>query len=502
MFLKKNIIANYLGQGWTAFIGLAFVPLYIKYLGMEAYGLIGLFAMLQVWLTLLDMGITPTLSREMSRFTGGAHTAQSIRDLLRSLELVYVGVAILIALGIWAASGWLASDWLRVEKLPVATVAQACAIMGAVTALRFIEELYRGAIVGLQRQVLFNAVNAFFATLRGLGAVGVLAFVSPTIGAFFFWQGVLSLFSVAIFAVIVYRALPPADRRPRFSQPALKGIWRFAGGMMASTFLALLLTQVDKVILSRLLSLEAFGLYSLAGVVAGSLYVLVWPITQAFYPCMTELVTRRDEAGLITVYHRGAQMISVLVGSAAMMLILFGERLMTLWTGNPTLALDVAPLVALLVLGALLNSLMQIPYILQLAHGWPSFSAKVNMAAVVVLVPTIVWATPRYGTIGAAWTWVALNVGYVTIASHFMHRRLLPHEKWRWYGMDLGLPIVAATFTAGVFRYWQPAVLSKPVELCWLIVVGLVTTAVAAFTAPDLRRLIVEQLKKMRFVHV
>ena len=84
--LKRNLIANFLGQGWTALMGLAFIPLYIKYLGMEAYGLIGLFALLQAWLSLLDMGMTPTLSREMARFTGGSHSAQSIRDLLRSIE--------------------------------------------------------------------------------------------------------------------------------------------------------------------------------------------------------------------------------------------------------------------------------------------------------------------------------------------------------------------------------------------------------------------------------
>jgi len=59
-------------------MSLAFVPLYIKYLGIEAYGLIGVFAILQAWLRLLDMGMKPAINREMARFTGGAHNAQSI----------------------------------------------------------------------------------------------------------------------------------------------------------------------------------------------------------------------------------------------------------------------------------------------------------------------------------------------------------------------------------------------------------------------------------------
>jgi hypothetical protein len=54
----------------------------------------------------------------MARLTGGTHKAQSIRDLLRSIEIIEFVFAVVIALDIWAASGWLTSDWLRTEKLP------------------------------------------------------------------------------------------------------------------------------------------------------------------------------------------------------------------------------------------------------------------------------------------------------------------------------------------------------------------------------------------------
>ena len=117
----------------------AFIPLYIKYLGIEAYGLIGLFALLQAWLSLLDMGMTPTLGREMARYTGGGHTAESIRDLLRSIELIALVIAILISVGIFLAADWMASSWLKAEQLPVEVVAQAFVLMGLVTSIRFLE---------------------------------------------------------------------------------------------------------------------------------------------------------------------------------------------------------------------------------------------------------------------------------------------------------------------------------------------------------------------------
>jgi len=453
--LKKNVIANYLGQGWSGLIGLAFVPLYIKYLGIEAYGLIGIFALLQAWLTLLDMGMTPTLNREMARFTAGAHTPQSIRDLLRSLEIICFGLAALIGLLIWAASGWLASDWLRADKLPLDVVAQAIAIMGGVAALRFVEGIYRGAILGLQRQVFFNVVNASLSTVRATGAIAVLAWISPTIEAYFVWQGIVSIISVAVLAVAAHGSLPATPKPARFSRQALLEIRHFAGGMMATTFLALLLTQVDKILLARLLSLEAFGYYALAASIAGALSIMIGPIAQAVYPHMAKLATQDNEAALVSVYHHAAQLLTVLTVPVVMLISFFAEGAIFVWSGDVSLAEKTAPILSVLILGALLNGLMVIPYMLQLANGWTSFAVKMNAVAVLLLIPAILWAVPRYGSEGAAWIWVMLNMGYILIGIHFMHRRLIPREKWRWYGLDILLPAGGAlgvVLLAVIFR--------------------------------------------------
>lgn len=487
MALKKNVLANYLGQGWRVLMSLAFVPLYIKYLGIEAYGLLAIFAMLQAWLSLLDMGMKPALGREMARFTGGAHDAQSIWDLLRSIEIIAIVVAGLIGIGIWGASGWLAADWVRAEKLPVALVAQAFALMGAIIALQFVESMYTSSIAGLQRQVLQNVVASLMATVRGFGAVGILMWVSPTINAFFIWQGLISLLTVAVFAGMVYRVLPSPPRPARFSMPALIGIWRYAAGMVGITLLALLLTQVDKLLLSRLLSLEAFAYYALAGLGAGVLYRLTEPITTAFYPRFTELAVRGDENALSAVYHQSAQLVTVLMGAAAVVLMIFGDRVLLLWTADPALAKKVAPLMTVLALGTLFNGLMWTPYQLQLAHGWTALTIKVNSVAVSILIPAILWVVPAYGAIGAAWIWVTLNAGYILFAIYFMHRRLLHKEKWRWYRQDVVIPLTAATGAAWLCRWAMPEHLGRLGEFGVLLLSSGSVLIASALTAPMVR---------------
>ena len=198
MSLKRNVVANYLGQAWVALMALAFVPVYIGFLGMEAFGLIGLFAVIQTWLTLLDMGMTPTLTREMARYEAGEHSVQSVADLLRTLELLCVGFAALIGGGLFLSAGWLAHQWLRAEGLTPEAIESAIRVAAIVVALRFVESLYRGAIYGLQRQVWFNVVNAGVSTARSVGMIAVLVWVAPTIEAFLIWQAIWAAIPVAL----------------------------------------------------------------------------------------------------------------------------------------------------------------------------------------------------------------------------------------------------------------------------------------------------------------
>ena len=428
-------------------MGVLFVPVYISYLGIEAYGLIGLFATLQAWLSLLDLGLSPTLNREMARLHGGAHTAESIRDLLRSVELIYGATAIAIAVVIYLSGGWLASHWLHAEKLSIDTVATALSITGAVIACRWIGGLYRGALGGLQEQVWLNASVVVFSTLRGAGVIAVLAVVSNSINAYFIFQGALAAIEALVLGTLVYRTLPPAKRQGRFQVDALRAIWRFAAGITAITIFSLFLTQMDKVVLPTLLTLSAFGYYILAGAVSGGLGAITTPIASAVGPRFAELVVRNSEVELATAYHRYTQLLILLIAPVCGVISLFSWHLLLLWTRSVETSDAVAPILSLLVIAAGLSGLALIPYMLQLAHGSTRFAAKVNAVAVVALVPLLLVLATRWGGMGAAAALLILNLGYVALAIPLMHRFILVGEFRRWLLGDI-LPAVVAVLAA------------------------------------------------------
>jgi O-antigen/teichoic acid export membrane protein len=494
--LKKNVIANFIGQGWTAVMGLAFMPIYIRYLGLEAYGLIGFYAVLQAWFTLLDMGITQTLNREMARYAGGSYTAKSILDLLRSLEIVALVIGLFICLIVWFTSNWIATYWLKANALGTLSLSHALTLMGIVIALRFIEGIYRGALLGLQHQVTVNLINMFFSTLRFGVVIALLHFYKASIEVFFVWQAICSFLSILTFATFVYKAIPATYDSPKFSFIAINQVKSFAKGVMGITFLALLLTQVDKVLMSNLLSLEEYGIYTLASTIAGGLALVTGPITQAFYPKLVEYAAKEDSASLIDTYHQGSQLISTIVIPVALMLVFFGGQILTLWSNNQTLAEATTPILLPLILGSMLNCLIWMPYQLQLAYGWTSFAIKLNSVAVVLLVPSIYFLTLKYGAIGAAWAWALLNLSYITIGMHFMYKKLLPDEKWKWYWQDILKQFICISIVTYVGGFIATNVAqSKLVLVALLTLTTLITLIIGGLVSNRIKPLLLNTIR-------
>jgi O-antigen/teichoic acid export membrane protein len=498
--LKKNIAANFAGSIWQALMGLIFIPLYVKFMGIESWGLIGIFTTLQVMLGLFDMGLSSTLNREMARLSILPHKKQEMRNLVRTLEVLYWGVAVCIGIAVVSLSPFIAYHWINAGQLSPKIIEQTLLIMGFVIALQMPIGFYSGGLMGLQRQVLLNAINIGIGTLRGAGAVLILWMVSPTIQAFFLWQIIISAINIFLLVFFLWRRLPHGEKTAVFQKQLLKGIWRFTAGMSVISILATILTQLDKVILSKMLSLEMFGYYALASVVAMSLARFFTPVFYSIYPRFTQLISIDDQDGLIQLYHKSCQFMAILILPVAIVVAFFSYEIILLWTQNPTTAEKSHLIVSILICGTALNGIMNPPYALQLAFGWTKLTVLTNIIAVILLVPLIIYMTTHYGATGAAIAWLVLNIGYVIFEIPIMHRRIMRKEKWRWYLQDVCLPLVTCIVIAGLGRIFISGPMSQFMMLLYLIIISVLTLGISAIITPVTRAWLFEYLLKIKYV--
>ncbi len=127
--LKLNTISNLFGNGWSALLNLIAVPIYLHYLGVEAYGIIGVFYTIQAIAVLLDFGVSIIISRELAHLSARPDAAREMHDITRTTEIITWVAGFSIGLFLVALSPVIAKYWLQGEHLSPAIVSQSLMIM-------------------------------------------------------------------------------------------------------------------------------------------------------------------------------------------------------------------------------------------------------------------------------------------------------------------------------------------------------------------------------------
>ena len=281
--LTTNAAANGASQLYLVVCTLLVMPTPVRRMGVETYGLIGFFVLMTAWFQILDAGLSLTLSRESARFRAGAIDAPTLRGLMSVLEVIFVLVAGLGAAAIAASAHVIAAHWLRANHLSTTDVGRAVLLMGLTVPLQWMTGLYRGAINGFERQVWLAGFNMVMTTLRFAGAAVAITLLAPTPWNFFCFQLAVSILELAVLAVMARRVLPPVEGRlrrlPQWRE--IRGLLKFSGSLAFAVVVWVLVTQIDKLILSRMLSLAEYGVYALAVLAAGAILALSGPVSQA-----------------------------------------------------------------------------------------------------------------------------------------------------------------------------------------------------------------------------
>jgi O-antigen/teichoic acid export membrane protein len=480
--LKVNVIANYAGQLYMTVINLLIVPIYLRYMGAEAYGLVGVFAMLQMLFQLLDMGLTPTMSREASRFAGGATDTVSLRKLLRALECVFALVAAAGAAAIISGTDAIAMHWLKADGLPVNEVRHAVMLMALLVALRWISGLYRGTISGLERQVWLNGFNVAVVTSRSVLVIPVFVLVgsSPTI--FFSFQFIVAFAETCCLARQAYKLLPlpPGVTIGRWDWRPIRGVLSFSVSIAFTSSVWILITQTDKLVLSKLLPLADYGYFTLAVLAAGGVMLLSLPIATALQPRLSKVAASSDDEGLVRTYRFATQLTGVLAAPAILLLAFFPEQVLWVWTGNAVVVSKASRVLSLYALGNGLLIFSAFPYYLQFAKGDVKLHVIGNAIMSVLLIPALLFATTRFGMNGAGYAWLGCNMAYFILWVPLVHQRLFKglHTKWLWTDVALTqLPALGMAIALHQSVTWPSSRLSVAALLCCI---GLILLSISA----------------------
>lgn len=468
MKLHHDLAVGLAGNGWSAVMGIVFIPAYMAAIGSEGYGLVGVFVSLTAAFAVLDLGLAQALNKTLAQLSDRVEDANRMAHTVRTLEVVYLGAAAMIFALVALMSEPIARWWLRPQVLSHDEVRQSIMLIGMAIAARWPISLFSGGLQGLHRHVELNTTLILVSTVQAGGALGVLYFISPSIQAFLIWQVIAGIMHSLILRRLLYRSISSTER-PTFHIALLKSQWHFAAGVLSIALLSTVLTQLDKFILSRMLSLSDFGYYAFASAVASVLFRIAIPVFNIYFPRFSQAVGNNQQGLFTDSYHQACQLMALVLVPAGLTLAYFSHTIILLWSSNTELADHVFLLVTVLSIGNMLNGLLYMPYAAQLANNITWIALRQNLVAFILFVPAVYWSTSQWGALGAAWCWVGLNLGYLVIAIPIMHRFILRKRLWRWYTRDVAMPIGLGATLLGII-YWSSREISG--SMASLAIVG------------------------------
>ncbi len=439
--IGKNILSNAALQAWMAFAQVLLVPLYIKYLGVEAYGLVGFYASIQAIFFVFDFGFSATLNQELARPVLNVENRIARANLIRSMEWLFLFLASAATLMIFFAAPWLGRRMVSDSVLDPETISRSIWLMGVLVGIRLPMGLYTGALNGLERQLRLNLILISSELLRFLTIIICLMWFWNHILAFFYIQILFSVLTLLALHFELWRTEKVDGYQPRAGWSHLASGFRFTAGVAGVSIVSVLISQIDKILVSGLVSLEQLGLYTLAFAIAAIPSKFVGPVANAFYPRMVKAHALSDKGQLWKVYQEACQLIALVTVPVSLCLFFFADPLLLLWLGDQDLANRIATMVRVFTMGFMLNGIMTMPYFLQLTDRWTSLSLIKNLIASLLLIPLLMYMTSRFGITGASFIWLILNFSYLIIEIPVMHRRLFPDQMGHWYLHSMLKPV-------------------------------------------------------------
>jgi len=422
--MLKNIVANIIGRFWSILSNYIFIPLYISFLGMENYAVISFSLIIIGIMSVMDAGLSATLSREFAK-AGDQDVKKNYKmKVLNTLEVCYWALVVLIILIVFFAAEPITSNWLTLSSLKPEYVKNALRIFGVVVAFQLLGNFYLGGLIGLEKQVKANVYQILWGVFKN-GLVLILIFYKPSLIYFFIWQALVTIIYVFALRYDLGRTIDKSYKSFDFDFNILKKVKNFVIGMFLIAIVAAINTQLDKIAISKLLPLNELGYYNLANSLAISLVVLVTPVAVALLPRFTNFYSlgKKDES--YDLYKKFILGISIIVFSIGANIIMNAKGLLYVWTGNLEIASAANQYVLFLTLGTSFLAMQVIPFNIAIANGYTRINNLMGICSIFISIPSYWLSVKYFGGMGAAITWCIIQSISTPIYLYFIHKKFL-----------------------------------------------------------------------------
>ena len=288
--MKLNIASSYIQQAVNIGIRFFMIPIYVEAFGLGAYGLIGFYISISSLFVLLDFGMGYASIKLLSE--SSPDSRQNDAAVLKFVEKIYLGCALLIGVTIYFLSSTIAESWLTVDVEGIDAVVTV-QLMSLLLLVNWPQSLYQSFLMGQGRFVAMNAVMV---------VVHIVVALVMFLGIKIYGFGVSYYFTVMIIVMLLQtvflRYLAWSKFKGLLCVPVtkfeIKRFFSYAAGVSVFTICSLIFFQGPLLLVSFFSPTSELGLYNLAMTFPMAFVTLMYPIGAVFLPKLARISENED----------------------------------------------------------------------------------------------------------------------------------------------------------------------------------------------------------------
>ena len=421
--LARNTVLSLIGQGVPILAAIVAIPLLIKGLGTDRFGVLTLVWLVMGYFSIFDLGLGRALTQIVSAKLG-AEEHQEIQTIIWTALLMIMAMGLLGAATLILSAPWLVGAVLTISPGLQAEALTSFYLMAVSLPLVISSSSLRGVLEAHQRFDLTNAVG---------GVMGVYSFLAPLLALSFSSQLpfivacllVGRLFSWGAYFLFCRRAVPSLRQGIIFRPSWLWPLISFGGWITLTNIVGPLMLYLDRFLISGLVSVAAVAYYATPFELVTKLWLIPGALAGVLFPALAASVFE-DRKRANQLFERGVKYLFLLMFPLTLVILVFAQEVLTVWLGADFAAHGTRVL-QWLTIGVFINSLAWIPSALIQSAGRPDLVAKLHILEFPLYLFVLIWATKAYGIIGAASIWV-LRVALDAVIMFYLGQKIFTPE--------------------------------------------------------------------------
>lgn len=417
--LARNSVVNLLGQSAPMAVAIFAIPILIKSLGTDRFGILTLAWVIVGYFSLFDIGLGRALTKLVAERIGKGQTKEISSLIWTALTLMgglaTVGVVLLIML-----TPWLVNSILNIPELLQSETRNAFFLLALSIPIVITTTGLCGILEAHQRFGIINAIRV---------PMGIFTFLGP-LAALYFSKSLVVLVSVLVagrvvawifYLVSCFRVLPALRENIHAKKDLVKPLLSFGGWLTVSNIVGPIMLYADRFLIASMISLTATAYYTTPYEVIIKLLIIPSAILGVMFPAFTSAFTQ-DALHVRYLYHQTMKYMSLIMIPLILLIFLLAERALALWI-DEDFARNSFRVAQLLTLGVFINSFGLVSQSLIQAIGRPDVTAKLHLIELPLYLIYLGILLPAYGINGAALAWVirvSISTGALAFIANYM----------------------------------------------------------------------------------